>query len=98
MAKNSKTERVLKLARQMGVVRPRDLAQHGIPPVYLQRLCKRELLTQSARGIYRLAQAPLTAQHTLASVCKRIPDGVVCLLSALQFHQITTPNPEIWGL
>ena len=51
----SKTDRVLQLVQQMGVVRPKDLARHGLAPVYLRRLCARGLLTQAARGLYTAA-------------------------------------------
>ena len=97
MVKTSNTERVLKLVRQMGVVRPRDLARHGIAPVYLQRLCHRGVLTQAARGVYTSAKHEPSAHHTLAATCKRVPQGVICLLSALRFHDLGTQNPsDVW--
>ena len=97
MAKYSKSEQVLDLARKVGVLRPRDLAQRGIPAVYLHRLHRRGMLVQSARGLYTLSKRDLTANHSLAQVCKRIPHGVVCLLSALRFHGLTTQMPaEVW--
>lgn len=97
MAKDTKTEKVLKLARQLGVLRPKDAAEHGIAPMYLQRLKERGLLTQTARGIYMLAEHDATEHHTLAQASKRVPHGVICLLSALQFHGLTTQwPPEVW--
>jgi len=55
------------------------------------------MLVQSARGLYTLSKRDLTANHSLAQVCKRIPHGVVCLLSALRFHGLTTQMPaEVW--
>jgi predicted transcriptional regulator of viral defense system len=97
MATTSKTERVLKLVQQMGVVRPKDLALQGIAPVYLQRLCQRGVLTQAARGVYTSVEHKPTAHHTLAAACKRVPQGVICLLTALRFHDIGTQNPpDVW--
>ncbi len=50
-----------------------------------------------ARGIYELPDADITEHQTLAQVCKRVPKGVVCLLSALQFHNLTSQQPfEVW--
>lgn len=91
------TERVLALARRWGVVRTRDLTQRGIAPVYLRRLEERGLLVRSGRGLYRLADGDVTEHHDLAGAAKRVPHGVVCLLSALSFHGLTTQLPrEVW--
>jgi predicted transcriptional regulator of viral defense system len=57
----------------------------------------RGLLTRVGRGLYTLAEAEATEQRSLVEVVKRVPDGVVCLLSALQFHGLTTQSPsEVW--
>lgn len=97
MANLSKNEEVLRIVRKAGIIRPRDLAKHGIPRVYLRRLCQRGLLAQSGRGLYTLPETNLTENHSLAEACKRVPHAVVCLLSALRFHGLTTQAPsEIW--
>ena len=89
-------DRLLDLARQ-GMLRVRDLAAHGIHPEYLRRLCRKGLLTRTARGLYIPADARPTENRTLAEACNRIPHGVVCLLSALRFHGLTTQSPfEVW--
>lgn len=96
-AKGSKIRNALEIARKAGVIRPKDLAAQGIPTVYLHRLTRRGLLVQSGRGLYRVPGADLTANHGLAEAAKRIPRGVVCLLSALRFHELTTQTPhEVW--
>jgi predicted transcriptional regulator of viral defense system len=93
-----KTEVLLRLARK-GPVRARDLAQAGIPRAYLRRLCDRGLLEQVDRGLYRMADAPVTELHSLAEVAKRVPHAVICLLSALQVHGLTTEVPHaVWVL
>jgi predicted transcriptional regulator of viral defense system len=90
-------DRVLELARRTGMLRVRDLAPHGLHPENLRRLCARGLLVRTGRGLYVPADASATEQRTLAEVCKRVPHGVVCLLSALQFHGLTTQLPfEVW--
>jgi|SRR2546428_3999590 len=97
MTKKSKSEQILELARKTGFLRPRDLIKSGIPTVYLRRLHRRGLLAQAARGLYRLPESDVTANHSLAQVSKRISHGVVCLLSALRFHGLTTQAPfEVW--
>lgn len=97
MPASTKIEKALKLVREMGVIRPRDLVPHGIPPEYLRRLYARGLLVQPARGLYRAADAMPAAHSSLVAVAKRVPDGVICLLSALRFHEFTTQSPsDIW--
>lgn len=86
----SPKKRVLELARRSGVVRPRDLDAEGIPREYLQRLLGEGLLRRPGRGIYVAAGLEPTPNHTLAQAYKRVPHGIVCLLSALQFHELTT--------
>lgn len=93
----TKTEQVLALVEKAGVLRPRDLAAFAIPREYLIRLHRRGFLERTGRGLYRLVGAGATEHHSLVEVCKRVPRGVVCLLSALRFHGITTQSPfEVW--
>ena len=95
--KRSAADRVLGIARGNAVLRPRDLDRHGIPRRYLARLCQRGLLRRTGRGLYVLVDAEATENHTLAEVCQRVPHGVICLLSALRFHGLTTQMPsEVW--
>ena len=55
------------------------------------------LLRRNARGLYSLPEAPTTERALFAEIVKRVPRAVVCLLSALLFHEITTQLPrEIW--
>jgi len=95
MAAKTKTDRALDLVKHMGLVRPKDLARHRIPIIYLRRLVQRGQLVQPARGIYAVAGYEPTLNHSLAAVCKRIPRGVVCLMSALAFHEIGTQLPSV---
>lgn len=95
--RTTKTQQVLDLARREGVIRARELARRGIPSVYLRRLHDRGLLLHSGRGIYTLASRALTERHSLAEAGKRFPNAIVCLLSALQFHGLTTQTPSaLW--
>ncbi len=90
-------EEVLQLARQMGVLRVRDLTSRGIHPEYLRRLYHKGLLTRTGRGLYVVAGAEISVHRGLAQACKRVPHGVISLLSALQFHELGTQSPfEVW--
>jgi predicted transcriptional regulator of viral defense system len=91
------TEKVLALARKRSILRPRDLEAIGIPREYLLRLMRQGHLHRTGRGIYELADASPTEHHSLAVVAKQLPQGVICLLSALRFHELTTQQPpELW--
>lgn len=93
----SQMERARQLVRSLGIIRPRDLTALGIPAVYLSRLVDEGLLEKVGRGLYRSNYSPPVEQHTLALVSHRVPHGVICLLSALRFHQLTTQSPfEVW--
>ena len=96
MAKNHQNE-ALKLTRKLGVIRPRDLKSIGVPRVYLKQLVERGELLKTGRGLYVIAGETLTENHSLAEAAKRSPKAVICLLSALRFHGLTTENPaEVW--
>lgn len=100
MTKNgtTKSDAVIRLARQ-GPIRARDLEREGIPRAYLGRLCDRGLLERVDRGLYRLADGAVTELTSLADVSKRVPHAIICLLSALQMHGMTTEVPHaVWIL
>ena len=95
--KVSRIEKIISLIQKSGIIRPRDLDKYGMPREYLRRLCDRGVLVRQARGIYTLKDAEITEHHSLAQASKRAPKGVICLLSALRFHRLTTQSPfEIW--
>ena len=93
----SPRERVIRLARSQGILRPQDLKEIDVPREYLRRLRDEGVLEQPARGLYVLTKSKPTEHQTLLEVCKRVPQGVICLLSALQFHGFTTQLArEVW--
>lgn len=88
---------VLALAEQRPLLRARDLAALGLPTVALSRLVAAGRLERIARGLYSLPGRPLSEHRSLAEVALRVPQGVVCLLSALRVHGIGTQAPfEVW--
>jgi len=88
---------VLQVVRRLGIVRAAELEAHGIPRGQLYGLVRKGLVERQARGIYVASKHPITAEHTLAQVAKRVPGGVFCLLTALRFHELTTQAPaEVW--
>lgn len=90
-------EAVLRLAGERGVIRPQDLVARDLNPNQLSHLARRGLLTRVARGLYASLDAPASEHHTLAEAARLYPKAVVCLLSALEFHGLTTQAPfQVW--
>jgi len=97
VVEESKNKALLNLVRKQGVVRSTDLMLRGIPREYLSRLHRDGILERASRGIYYLPDTELTEHHSLAEAIKIAPKGIICLLSALMFHELTTQSPfEIW--
>ncbi len=89
--------RALKLARRSQGVTTRELVEAGIHRQVLSRLVRAGKLERIARGVYRLAKHLATENHGLVIACTAVPHGVICLLSALQFHGIGTQLPsQVW--
>ena len=79
------------------VKRTRELEAAGFSRVQLQAAVKAGRVARVGRGLYRLPDSEVSEHHSLALAAKRAPQGVVCLLSALRFHGLTTQSPhEIW--
>ena len=77
--------------------RPSQLEPLGIPYHRLRQLEAEETVERVGWGLYRLADAEPTERYSIASVCARVPNAIVCLLSALQVHEIGTQLPrQIW--
>lgn len=89
--------RALATIKAMGVVRPVDLERRGIPRSHLYALERAGRVERQGRGLYVASDHRYTAGHAFAEVARRVPAGVVCLLSALRFHGLTTQQPaEVW--
>jgi len=90
-------QKLLDHVRRKGVIRASELARKGIPSIYLTRLVRDGRLERISRGLYRLPESDITEHFTLIQAAKRVPHGVVCLLSALSFHDVSTQLPhQIW--
>jgi predicted transcriptional regulator of viral defense system len=91
----SPTDQLAQLVRHSGILRSRDLGQ--IARQYLRLAEAQGKVTRVARGLYVASDADVTENHDLALAAKRVPHGIVCLLSALRFHELTTQMPhEVW--
>lgn len=80
--------------RQGGAVRTSQLLQAGVHPRDVYALRDAGFLESLARGLYRLAELPPLSHPDLVTVALKAPEGVVCLVSALAFHELTTQIPH----
>jgi predicted transcriptional regulator of viral defense system len=98
LEKHSPAERAIQIARKRGIARARDFHAAGVPATYLSRLCKQGRLLRLGRGLYQAADfADHHAAHDLAEIARLVPNGVICLLSALRLHGLTTQLPHaVW--
>ena len=88
---------ILRLLNKEGVVRAREMEALGLSRAGIARLLDQGAIRRVGRGLYARPDRKLPANYALATAAKRVPRGVVCLLSALQFHGLTTQLPrEVW--
>lgn len=89
--------RVIKYAARKGVISPREIEGMGISRQVLYRLFREGVFVRIGRGTYSLRDSDPTELHTHVGVMVAYPGAVVCLLSALQFHDLTTQLPhQVW--
>jgi predicted transcriptional regulator of viral defense system len=88
---------VLELASRQGVITPADVRALGLAPENLNKLAKLGKLQRLGRGLYRSPDFSVTEQHSYVEVERAVPNGVICLLSALSVHGVGTQMPwEVW--
>ncbi|BDI05890.1 type IV toxin-antitoxin system AbiEi family antitoxin domain-containing protein [Sphaerotilus microaerophilus] len=97
MLADTHTQRVLDLASQKGLLRASDLVTIDAPRVVLTRLTAAGQLERVGRGLYRLPDAHGSEHEGLVTIATKVPQAVFCLLTALQFHELTTQLPrQVW--
>src|SRR5437764_1291983 len=93
----SKAQQLRQKVKHTGILHARDLKAQGIPREYLWQLQQKGLLERVGQGIYKQPNWEVTENHSLVEAAQRVPRSVICLLSALRFHDLTTQIPfEVW--
>ena len=93
----TQSDRVLELARRQHLLSAADVRAQGWSPQLLIKLERSGKLQRVTRGLYGLPDSQVSTHQSLIEVCRRVPKAVICLLSALQFHEIGTQLPfEVW--
>jgi predicted transcriptional regulator of viral defense system len=91
---NGRTKVLRELRKRRGWLRTSEAAAAGIHGRWLTELVRSGEIERVRKGLYRLTTTPVTADETFTTVCRAVPQGVICLLSALAYHQLTTSNPS----
>jgi len=90
-------DRLTRLLQCSTLLRARELRGAGIASETIARAVKAGEIERVARGLYRHPDAPIDAAHTLAKTAKKIPKGVIAMVSALAFHELTDQMPRrVW--
>jgi len=94
---NHQADRILELARSKGVLRTRDVGSAGASRALLASLTDEGKLLKLGRGLYALPDRAASANDSFAEVAARSESGVLCLVSALRFHDLTTQqSSDVW--
>lgn len=88
-------EQLLRALRSHGGwLRQREALDLGVHPRWLSRLVEEGSIERVGRGLYRLAHDAESSNDSFVTACRAVPGGVVCLLSALAYYELTTSNPS----
>ena len=90
-------DQVTDLLQVKGIARLSEFKDAGITAATISRMVRAGDVNRLARGLYQLPNALLEAHHSLAEAAKRLPRGIVCLVSALAYHELTDQLPRaVW--
>lgn len=90
-------DQAINMLQKRGILRSFEFAEAGIAAAALSRLIFQKRIIRLQRGLYTLAESVPVANHEMAQTSKAVPQGVVCLVSALAFHELTTTLPgKLW--
>lgn len=85
------------LLETKGILRLAEFLDAGVTAATVSRMERDGEVVRLARGLYQIPDAELDVNHSLAEAAKRFPKGVICLVSALAFHDLTDQLPKnVW--
>jgi predicted transcriptional regulator of viral defense system len=97
MATATQRDRLMQLLEDQPLARARDLKAAGIDAPTIARAVRAGAVIRAGRGLYQLPGSELDLESTLAEASKRVPKGVICMISALAHHQLTDQMPrKVW--
>ncbi|MCB2213010.1 type IV toxin-antitoxin system AbiEi family antitoxin domain-containing protein [bacterium] len=97
MDQKTQEDRALEIIRGMGILRSGQLEEFQIPRMVLSRLLEKGKIERIEHGLYMPVDQGAGEMETVALAARKVPGGVVCLLSALSYHGLTTEIPhQVW--
>ena len=95
--KLSHRDQIIKVLRRQNVARLSEILATGASAAAVSRLEQEGTIVRLSRGLYQLADSPLELHQSLVEVAKLVPKGVICLVSALSYHELTDQIPRrLW--
>lgn len=93
----SHRDRIIETLRRQNVARLSELLATGATAAAVSRLERDGTIVRLSRGLYQLADSPLELHQPLVEAAKLVPKGVICLISALSYHELTDQIPRrVW--
>ncbi|HDT11395.1 MAG TPA: transcriptional regulator [bacterium] len=90
-------KKILEIAKKKGIVTTRDVEKIGVPRNLIYKMCDEGILIRHSRGLYSASDTDFSEHISLIEVSTKSPDSVICLISALSFHGISTQlSQEVW--
>ena len=97
LGSGTQRDQATSLLQANGMMRLFEFRNAGITAATISRMVENGEVIRLARGLYQLPDAPLEAKHSLAEAAKLVPKGVICLVSALAYHDLTDQLPrKVW--
>lgn len=93
---NRKYEKIKKIFKlYSGYARTKNMLDKGIHPRDIRSALEKGIITKVKNGLYKLVDIPVISNQSFIDVACAVPEGVICLLSALSYYELTTFNPSI---
>ncbi len=94
---NSQRRRLTEFLARQPIVRAYELRQEGIDPPTISRAVEAGELVRISRGLYQRSDSDVDTNQALAEAAKTVPRGVVAMVSALAYHEVTDQMPrKVW--
>lgn len=91
-----KHKKIIKIFKMHnGYARSKDILAEGIHPRDIKSILDEGIVIKVKNGLYRLSDTPVISNQSFIDLACAVPEGVICLLSALSYYEMTTFNPSI---
>ncbi len=93
---NDKYQKIVEIFKtHNGYARSKDILAKGVHPRNIKAALEEGLIIKVKNGLYRLSDTPIISNQSFIDIACAIPEGVICLFSALSYYELTTFNPSV---